>query len=71
MNFAAMPAHIRKTGAPNCRYGELDSAKIGVVLVVLAAIALKAQSLKIVDASRASLATRDNYGRREAACLLR
>jgi hypothetical protein len=38
---------------------ELDFAKIGIVLVVLAAVALKAERLKIIEASGASLAEWD------------
>jgi hypothetical protein len=39
---------------------ELDFAKIGIVLVVLAAVALKAEHLKIIEASGVSLAAWDN-----------
>ena len=39
---------------------ELGFTKIGIVLVILAAVALKAKRLKIIEASRASLAAWDN-----------
>jgi hypothetical protein len=48
MNFAAMPA--RKNGrAKPVVSEELDFAKIGIVLVILAAVALKAERLKIIE----------------------
>jgi len=53
-------AHSKNGRAKAVVGEELDFAKIGIVLVILAAVALKAERLKIIEASRASLAAWDN-----------
>jgi len=52
-------AHSKNGRAKAVVGEELDFAKIGIVLVILAA-ALKAERQKIIEASRASLAAWDN-----------
>jgi hypothetical protein len=60
MNFAVPRRTLKKRARQAVVGEELDFVKIGIVLVILAAVALKAERLKIVEASRASLAAWDN-----------
>jgi len=59
--FRGSSGALSKDGRAKAVVGEeLDFAKIGIVLVILAAVALKAERQKIIEASRASLAAWDN-----------